>query len=519
MVLGVRSYEAVKNSDHTQAVMRALGITKSFLFIGCGDEGLADPNFGHFLTWLAAIEADGGVEHRHYRLVREQDVFEPQGRLYPLVYGKDYGELPRFLERLRPQAERLPGDDRKKAAVRVLAPLPKNIAHYLDCLAGKTATITLLGMGRSLQVELPIDEAYVPLRTTMARSLEQRPSIASRMDMPSTKRAWTSGKCSARQPSYACAASSCSASPDRARPRAPGNSPGGWPVGRVCRRTWGCPPARRPCCCGSATCAGRRWRTKTGCGRSSTPRRSCDEAPDALASPGPDLWNGGGGGLLWILDGLDEVIDPEARKKVSGWVRKALEGRPQDYFLVTCRFQGYFREGVSLGPKFVEFHVRPLDDQQIERFVRDWFCAAYRKLLGPGPRATLRAQEDGDALLEILARPAYQAGHIRELCTNPLLLTILCIVFHEERKLPTGRAELYAHCVRVLLEYWRRDLYTAELGTSLKPYDAEAAQAVLGRLAWWMHQQQDRTAAPLGRVGRRSDPGTGGRVAEFRPGQ
>ena len=63
--------------------------------------------------------------------------------------------------------------------------------------------------------------------------------------------------------------------------------------------------------------------------------------------------------------------------------------------------------------------------------------------------------------------------------------------------LPTERAELYAHCVRVLLEYWRRDLYAAELGTGLKPYDAEAAQAVLARVAWWMHQQQDRTAAPL----------------------
>ena len=107
------------------------------------------------------------------------------------------------------------------------------------------------------------------------------------------------------------------------------------------------------------------------------------------------------------------------------------------------------------------------------------------------------SQADSDELLDILARPAYQAGHIRELCTNPLLLTILCIVFHEERKLPTGRAELYAHCVRVLLEYWRRDVYKSDLGTQLKAYDAEAAQAVLARVAWWMHQQQDRTAAPL----------------------
>ncbi len=33
----------------------------------------------------------------------------------------------------------------------------------------------------------------------------------------------------------------------------------------------------------------------------------CAEAPDGLGEPGAELWNGGGGSLLWILDGLDEV--------------------------------------------------------------------------------------------------------------------------------------------------------------------------------------------------------------------
>jgi predicted NACHT family NTPase len=216
-------------------------------------------------------------------------------------------------------------------------------------------------------------------------------------------------------------------------------------------------------------------------------------APDELRAPGGDLWNCHT--LLWILDGLDEVIEPDARRKVSNWVREAIGQRSQDWFLVTCRFQGYFREGVPLGPKFAEFHVRPLDDLQMERFIRNWFRAAYGKL--PGIRAAGRADDDSDELLEILDRPAYQLGHIRELCTNPLLLTILCIVFHEERKLPAGRADLYAHCVRVLLESWRRELYEPGGGTAAPPYDAEAAQAVLARLAWWMHRQQDRTAAPL----------------------
>jgi formylglycine-generating enzyme required for sulfatase activity len=83
---------------------------------------------------------------------------------------------------------------------------------------------------------------------------------------------------------------------------------------------------------------------------------------------------------------------------------------------------------------------------------------------------------------------------LRELCTNPLLLTILCVVFQEERKLPTGRADLYDHCVRVLLEHWRKDVYTSGLGTRVAPYDGKVARAVLARVAWWMHGVNDRSA-------------------------
>ncbi|MFM9068046.1 MAG: NACHT domain-containing protein, partial [Planctomycetota bacterium] len=220
-------------------------------------------------------------------------------------------------------------------------------------------------------------------------------------------------------------------------------------------------------------------------------------APDGCQHPGDELWNRSPQPLLWILDGLDEVVDAKVRQRVAQWLRQVIQERPQDWFLVTCRFQGYFTEGVPLGARFVEFHVQPLGDDQVQRFVTDWFAAAYGKMLGAGPATTEKAAATSRQLQHILAQSEYQLGHVRELCTNPLLLTILCIVFHEERTLPTGRAELYAHCVRVLLKHWRRDLYQDDPAATLKPYDAEAAQHVLARVAWWLHQEEHRVVAPL----------------------
>lgn len=494
VVLGIRSYEAVKQSEHTQAVLKAFGVTKSFLFVGCGDEGLADPNFGNFLSWLAAFEADARVEHRHYRLVRSTEEVEQNGRVFPLPYGDNYSDLPAFLQRLAPQPEKqLGGGKKNKKRSRTLATLPESVSAYLTRLADDTSRLKLLGMGRSLQIELPIADAYVPLRTTLARSLEQhglerfKEHHAESEENVELSEVFTQAK-RLGQRGVVLLGEPGSGKTTGARQLA-------WRLASRQRlpEDLGLPSGITPVLLRFRHLSGAALKEKNGLRTFLADQTHCATAPDGLTAPGDDLWNGSGGPLLWILDGLDEVIDPAVRERVSRWVQEALTGRTQDWFLVTCRFAGYFREGVPLGPKFVEFHVRPLDDEQVARFVRDWFKAAYEKLLHP----SALAEERADKLLDVLARSESLTGHIRELSSNPLLLTILCIVFHDEQTLPTNRAELYALCVRVLLQHWRRDVVESELGRSIPPFDAEAAQAVLARLAWWMHGEQDRTAAPL----------------------
>ena len=490
IVLGLRSYDRVRNDDHTQAVMKAFGVMKSFLFIGCGDEGLLDPNFGTFLKWLKRHDETARVEHSHYRLVRKKDVKPLDGGLVTLPYGKDYPDLPAFLTRLIPPSA---GPASTPIVVpHVPAPRSPAVAAYLNRLADSTSTIELLGLGRSLQIRLPISEAYVPLEAHLARALSERPT--ERADSLLAEAARTVEL----REVFATAA--------RLKERGVVllGEPGAGKTTGARQLAW---------CLASGTTRPQDLQLPSQLipvllrFRNLTPEMlageftlkplllaetHCPDAPNALQDPGEELWNGTG--LLWILDGLDEVVDPEARRKVSQAVQRALKNRTADWFLVTCRFAGYFRNEVPLGDRFVEFHVRPLSDDQVRRFVNDWFAAAYPKLIPEAGEAQRRAKRDSEDLLEILARPAYQAGRLRELCTNPLLLTILCVVFQEERKLPTGRADLYDHCVRVLLEHWRKDVYTSGLGTRVAPYDGKVARAVLARVAWWMHGVNDRSA-------------------------
>ncbi|UCG12838.1 MAG: SIR2 family protein, partial [Deltaproteobacteria bacterium] len=391
VVLGIRSYDAVKNSEHTQAVMQALGVTKSLVFVGCGEEGMSDPNWGNFLSWLKAIEIRTGVEHRHYRLVRDQDKFEPDGRLFPLVYGENYGDLPAFLEKLRPEPKEPAKTTSRTMGTRKRTSLPESVHYYINCLAEDCANITLLGMGRSLQVELPIAEAYVPLRTTLARSIETRATDRYRKDHAEYEEDLDLGEVFRKTAALGHRGVVLLGEPGAGKTT--GACQLAWRLasGQSLSENLGLPAGMTPVLLRFRDLTRRALGAKNGLQVFLEEETYCAEAPEHLKSPGQDLWNGNAGALLWILDGLDEVADPDARKTASEWARRALKKRPDDWFLVTCRFQGYFRKGVPLGSGFVEFHVRPLDDAQVERFVCDWFGAAYKRLLGEGTQAEERS--------------------------------------------------------------------------------------------------------------------------------
>ncbi len=218
-----------------------------------------------------------------------------------------------------------------------------------------------------------------------------------------------------------------------------------------------------------------------------------------LANPGPDLL--ARRGVLWVFDGLDEVVNENARVHVCNWIKQALADRPGDFFLITSRYQGY-QGRVDLGPAFCQFHVKPLDPDQVAEFVDHWYRAVCRKLYGPGDAAEEKAEGLIRSLMELLRQPEYRIGRLRELPANPLMLTILCVVHHQDRNLPRRRADLYAKCVRVLVEHWRKEMLDLQQVSGFVP---EAAEGVLSSVAWWLHEKENRTSLTIEELGAVAD--------------
>jgi hypothetical protein len=177
---------------------------------------------------------------------------------------------------------------------------------------------------------------------------------------------------------------------------------------------------------------------------------------------------------VFLLDGLDEVGDETARRRVLDAVGRLEEQVPGCLLLVTSRIAGY-------GPDIIDAHhllLSPLDDEVIRSFLVRW-CELYAVgRLGGSDVVRRNAQSEGQQL----AKDVLGSAGVLALARNPLMLTVLAIVHRAGVRLPDHRVELYAHATRVLVERWNRVRSLSGDG-SAPPLKAVDAVRLLGPLA------------------------------------
>ncbi len=138
------------------------------------------------------------------------------------------------------------------------------------------------------------------------------------------------------------------------------------------------------------------------------------------------------GKVLILLDGLDEVRE-EDTSRVLKQVQEFSHQYSTNQFIITCRIAA--KEYTFQG--FTEVEVADFNSLQIATFAQNWF--QLRNDPVKGKRFIEKLKEN---------KP------IEELATNPLLLTLLCLVFGEAGDFPANRSELYTEGVDVLLKKW-----------------------------------------------------------------
>jgi formylglycine-generating enzyme required for sulfatase activity/calcineurin-like phosphoesterase family protein/energy-coupling factor transporter ATP-binding protein EcfA2 len=141
---------------------------------------------------------------------------------------------------------------------------------------------------------------------------------------------------------------------------------------------------------------------------------------------------------LFLLDGLDEVPEQVRRGLVEVIAGFRLENK-NNRFLLTGRPHGIDTAAMQYFGEYLR-DIEPLDNEKVMGFVANWFRVVSGQAVG---LAYLTAAE---MIGDIRVNP-----HVSVFTQNPLLLTAVCILYLDKKRLPDQRAELYCRIVENLI--------------------------------------------------------------------
>lgn len=157
------------------------------------------------------------------------------------------------------------------------------------------------------------------------------------------------------------------------------------------------------------------------------------------------------GNLLILFDGLDEV-PKENVGKVIHKIRNFVNLYSQNRFIASSRTAAY-KDGFR---NFTKVEIAEFDDSQIKRYINNYFETLSNLYL----RRIADSTTTADKCWKMLNLHENRA--IKELMRNPLLLTLLCVVYVEFKEFPRNRAELYEKALNIFLQEWQNEKFEGQ---------------------------------------------------------
>ncbi len=185
-----------------------------------------------------------------------------------------------------------------------------------------------------------------------------------------------------------------------------------------------------------------------------------------------------------VFDGLDEIVDSHLREQVKNdIVAFAQVSYPGNHTIITSRKVGYEEVGFPIR-EFEHCQILPFDDGQVSEYINKWY--------------RLEENDKRKRVSEVSAFQKARENLPLELLSNPLLLSLIVILFRSGCTLPESKLEIYRSCIGTLTEKW--DAAGKRLQLPEQYNRVRDKKNAFARIAYWMYQQQSLGASDQRRL-------------------
>ncbi|MEL7547455.1 MAG: hypothetical protein AAGJ84_12450 [Pseudomonadota bacterium] len=153
----------------------------------------------------------------------------------------------------------------------------------------------------------------------------------------------------------------------------------------------------------------------------------------------------GAGRLLIFFDGLDEITNAKERLYAASSIERFSENNPANPVIVTSRLIGFDNSMLS---DYIRLIIRPFTDKDVRDYV-----TLYMKKLAKNRISNPNQLEP--YVEKFVKQTATQA---RELRDNPLMLSLICGMYDDEKgNIPDNRSKIYEECAKLVYVRWDRE--------------------------------------------------------------
>ena len=171
--------------------------------------------------------------------------------------------------------------------------------------------------------------------------------------------------------------------------------------------------------------------------------------------------------VILFFDGLDEIFNVGDKIAIKQDIENFHNNFPNIKSITTSRFTGY-NEAKFDEKKFCELSILPFSDEQIEEYVQKWYRVE---------KEDVGKFEISDCVSQIqMTNIDYR---------NPLLLSLVVILYHNNFTIPESKFEIYQSCTNTLVDKWDAE---KKLNIEIDSRMLQKKESILSDLAFWQYE-------------------------------